>query len=36
VKVTTAGKNAWSGLVEVTSGHDPSKQDAVKAAIKRT
>jgi hypothetical protein len=36
VKVTSKGKNAWSGLIEVTSGHDPSKQDDVKAAIKRT
>ncbi len=36
VKVGSAGKASWSSLVKVTSGHEPSKLDAVKGIIKRT
>jgi hypothetical protein len=36
VKVGSSGKASWSSLVKVTSGHEPSKLDAVKGIIKRT
>ena len=36
VKVGATGKASWSSLVKVTSGHEPSKLDAVKGIVKRT
>ena len=35
VKVGSAGKASWSSLVKVTSGHEPTKLDAVKGVVKR-
>ena len=35
VKVGSAGKASFSSLIKATSGHDPSKLDAVKGTIKR-
>jgi streptogramin lyase len=36
VKVAKAGNNSWSSLLVVNSNHQPSKEDAVKAVVKRT
>jgi hypothetical protein len=35
VKVGKTGNASWSSLLTVTSNHQPSKQDAIKAIVKR-
>jgi len=35
VKVGAKGNASWSSLISVTSGHQPSQQDAVKGVVKR-